>query len=219
GRGDDDRHQRLPRFRAGDLPRLRHELRAARGAGDPGAAGLGDAGAAEGGARLRDRGHLHPRRDHHPAGRDLAADAGDPDVPAVRSRHHRRADTGAARSRGRRQRQGLMRRAGFWRRSAAWSLDATLVALPALALCRNVLPAAFADLAGAWSALVDAVAQRMAAAIMATGPGAAPDPAALLGLARDSMRDAALLAASAELQSALLALVGPPLAAFVALFF
>jgi len=108
-----------------------------------------------------------------------------------------------------------MRRAGFWRRSAAWSLDATLVALPVLVLCRNVLPAAFADLAGAWSALVDAVAQRMAAAIMATGP----DPAALLGLARDSMRDPALLAASAELQSALLALVGPPLAAFVALFF
>ena len=112
-----------------------------------------------------------------------------------------------------------MRRAGFWRRSAAWSLDAALVALPVLVLCRNALPAAFADLAGAWSALVDAVAQRMATAIMATGPGAAPDPAALLGLARDSMRDPALLAASAELQSALLALVGPPLAAFVALFF
>ncbi|GGJ95985.1 RDD family protein [Luteimonas terricola] len=112
-----------------------------------------------------------------------------------------------------------MRPAGFWRRSAAWSLDAAVVALPVLALCGKRLQAAAATLVEAWSALVDAVAQRMAAAIMATDAVAAPDPGVLLGLVRGSMRDPALLAAAADLQSALLTLAGPPLGAFVAVFF
>lgn len=111
-----------------------------------------------------------------------------------------------------------MRQAGFWRRGAAWSLDASLVALPVLALSWRTLQANAATLAGAWNTLVEVVAGRMAAAIMAAVPGATPDPGALLGVARASMRDPALLAASEALQSALLALAAPPLAAFVALF-
>lgn len=112
-----------------------------------------------------------------------------------------------------------MRRAGFWRRAAAWSLDAALVALPVLALCANRLQPAAATVAGAWSVLADAVARRMATAIMATDAFATPDPGALPGLVRGAMRDPVLLAAAADLQAALLALAGPPLAAFVALFF
>src|SRR3546814_6255756 len=78
-------------------------------------------------ARLRDRRHLHRRRGDHAAGRGLAAAAGDPDDPALRSRHHRRArggaETGVAGRAGRRPLAG-MTGAGFWRRYAAWSLDA-----------------------------------------------------------------------------------------------
>src|SRR5690606_37592941 len=219
-RGNDDRHQRLSRLRAGDLPRLRHQLRAACGAGDPGADGLGDAGAAEGIARLRDRRHLHPGRGHHPAGRDLAAAAGDPDVPAVRSRDHRRAHGRAAARRRRRQRHRLMRPAGFWRRCAAWTLDAALVALPVLLLCRDTMHRAAATFTQSWGALVDAVAQRMAAMILspATSASTAPGPGAMTSLARDSLRDPALLAAAADLQSALIGLLWLPMAAFVTLF-
>lgn len=111
-----------------------------------------------------------------------------------------------------------MRPAGFWRRSAAWSLDAVPVALAALALCRKRLPHAAADLAGTWNDLVEALAQRMAEAFVSGGAAIAPDPAALVGLARDWVRDPGLLQASGSLQSALMALAGPPLLAFVALF-
>lgn len=112
-----------------------------------------------------------------------------------------------------------MRPAGYWRRAAAWSLDAALLAPPALALCWNALAAAATPLLLAWAALVDAVAGRMAAAIVAAGPYAPPDPGALAGLVLGSMRDPALLAAAGELQRALLAAAGPPLIAFVALSF
>ena len=112
-----------------------------------------------------------------------------------------------------------MRPAGFWRRSAAWSLDAALVAVPVLALCWNTLRGTAPALAGAWAALVEAVARGMAAAIKASAQESAPDAVALAGLVRGSMRDPVLLAASAELQSAMLAFAGPPLAAFVAVFF
>lgn len=109
-----------------------------------------------------------------------------------------------------------MRTAGFWRRAAAWSLDAALVALPVLVLCASRMPASAKTLADAWDTLADTVARRMAAAIMATDAAAAP--AALPGLVGDSMRDPALLAAATDLQAALLALAGPPLVAFMAMF-
>ena len=112
-----------------------------------------------------------------------------------------------------------MRPAGFWRRAAAWSLDATLVALPVLALFADRLRAATARLVDAWSVLVDAVAQGMAAAIIATDVATAPGAGALSALVHGALRDPALLAASADLQAALLALAGPPLGAFVVLFF
>lgn len=112
-----------------------------------------------------------------------------------------------------------MRPAGYWRRAAAWSLDAVLAAPAALALCWNALAAAATPLLLAWMALVDAVAGRMAAAIVATGPYAPPDPGAFAALALGSMRDPVLLTAAGELQRALLAAAGPPLLAFAALSF
>src|SRR5690606_13531994 len=148
-------------------PRLRHQLRAAGGARDPGPARLGDAGAAEGGARLRDRGDLHPGRGDHPARRHFPADAGDPDVPALRSGDRRRARAGEARGRGRRQRRRLMRPAGFARRCAAWSLDAALVALPVLALAWRHLRLAGTAVAEAWEVLATAAAQAMATTLAA----------------------------------------------------
>lgn len=111
-----------------------------------------------------------------------------------------------------------MRPAGFWRRGAAWSIDAALVALPVLALSAGRLRVATTSLLDAWRALVDAVAQRMATAIIATDVASAPDFGALFGTVQGSMRDPALLAAAAELQAAILALAGPPLGAFIALF-
>jgi Tat protein translocase TatC len=65
-------------------------LRTAGGRGDPGGAGRGDASPAARGAWLRGGGRVHPGRRHHPARRGVAADAGDPAVPALRDRHHRR---------------------------------------------------------------------------------------------------------------------------------
>lgn len=111
-----------------------------------------------------------------------------------------------------------MRPAGFWRRSAAWSIDAALVALPVLAVFATRLRAALATLLDTWGALVDAVAQRMAAAITATDVASAPDLGAVSGLVRGSMQDPALLAAAAELQSAIMAMAGPPLGVFLVVF-
>lgn len=112
-----------------------------------------------------------------------------------------------------------MRAAGFWRRGAAWSLDAALVALPTLAFCLVPLRGAAAATAAAWTTLVEAVARRLADALMAATPDAAADPAALAGIVSGALRDPGLLAASADLQRALLAMAGPPLCVFVALFF
>ena len=111
-----------------------------------------------------------------------------------------------------------MRPAGFWRRGAAWSIDAALVALPVLALSAGRLRTATATLLDAWTALADAVAQRLAAVIMATAATSASALAALPGLVRTLMHDPALLGAAAGLQSALLSLAGPPLGVFVAVF-
>src|SRR3546814_4173132 len=71
-------------------------------------------------ARLRDRRHLRRRRGDHPAGRDLAAAAGDPDGGAVRSRDSRCGRAGPQ--------PQPMTPAGFWRRSAAWTLDFVAIA-------------------------------------------------------------------------------------------
>ncbi|KAG1255671.1 hypothetical protein G6F68_010160 [Rhizopus microsporus] len=87
--------ERLPGLRAGDLLCLRRQFRTAGGDGDPGAAGLGDAAAVQGRPRLRDRRHLRGGRRADPAGRGLAADAGHPDVPALRAGHPRRTLAGA----------------------------------------------------------------------------------------------------------------------------
>ncbi|MEN1941214.1 RDD family protein [Luteimonas sp. MJ246] len=112
-----------------------------------------------------------------------------------------------------------MRPAGFWRRCAAWSLDAALVALPVLLLCRASMNRAAAGVGGAWDGLVDAVARRMAAAIHSMpAPMDPADPSASIGLARDWLHDPALLAAATALQSALAGLLAWPMALFVALF-
>ncbi|MEN1971662.1 RDD family protein [Luteimonas sp. MJ204] len=113
-----------------------------------------------------------------------------------------------------------MRPAGFWRRCAAWTLDAALVTLPVLLLCRGAMHRAAATFTQSWGALVDAVAQRMAAMILspATSASTAPGPGAMTSLARDSLRDPALLAAAADLQSALIGLLWLPMAVFVTLF-
>lgn len=110
-----------------------------------------------------------------------------------------------------------MRPAGFWRRAAAWSLDATLLALPVLAVRQRGLHDDAAALAAAWRRLADEAALRLVATLDAAGTGALPDAAATLGLARDWLRDPALLAAAEGLQAALWTLAGPALAAFVLL--
>src|SRR5690606_18162228 len=218
-RGDDDRHQRLPRLRPGDLPRLRHQLRAAGGPGDPGAAGLGHAGAAEGGARLRHRRGLRAGGGHHPARRGLAADAGDPDVPALRGRDPGGAGGGAASRRGGGTRPRVMAPAGFRRRAAAWSLDAAAVALLVLPPALFRRDAAGARLAEAWTDLLDLLAQRTAGALLeAIDAGAQTALEALPRLAGALFAAPALREAALPLQSALLAWAGPPLAAYALAF-
>src|SRR5690606_5005506 len=118
------------------------------------------------GAWLRDRRHLHPRGDHHPARRDLAADAGDPDVPAVRGRDHRLAPAGSARNGRRRSRTGLMRPAGFLQRCAAWTLDAAVLAPAALAIAWPRLHAAGAT----WGQGLGRVGERLGEAALAGMP-------------------------------------------------
>src|SRR5690606_36780709 len=206
GRGDDDRHQRLPELRAGDLPRLRHQLRAAGGAGDPGAAGLGDAGAAARMARLRDRRHVHPRRGDHAAGRGVAADARDPDVPAVRGRHPRRARDRAEAGRRGRSRRRAMTPATLSRRCAAWSLDAVPVAAKAVALCRQRLLDGLERFHAALASLSDAMARSMLEAMR--------DGTPMLVFARQSLADAGLRDAAAGLATAIVAALWPLLLAF-----
>src|SRR5690606_8647254 len=208
GRGDDDRHQRLPELRAGDLPRLRHQLRTAGGAGDPGAAGLGDAGAAARVARLRGGGHVRAGRGHHPARRGVAADAGDPAVPAVRSRHHRRAHGGARGGRrGRRRHMSAAQRppvhpAGLLRRYLGWSLDMVVPALAALALCGTRI-----DGVQRAAAALDALARSlMQAMVDMMVQGSTP-----LALARAWLADPVQREAIAALSDAITAIVILPL--------
>src|SRR5690606_34682675 len=101
----------------------------------------------------------------------------------------------------------------FWRRGAAWSLDACAVALPAFALCRTALRDATTALGIACDGLVRAVASRMLDAFDALDAGHTP-----LAIALGWMRDPALLAATAGVQAAVVALLLPALFAFVPLF-
>ena len=100
-----------------------------------------------------------------------------------------------------------MRPAGFWRRAAAWSLDAALVGLPVVAFGWVQLQRQFAVLAVAVQVLLQACAVRMADALQTMEP-----PLALL---TGWLGDPVLLAAAREVQSAMSALLLPPLAAFV----
>src|SRR5690606_1336622 len=209
GRGDDDRHPRLPEFRDGDIPRVRAELPDAGGAGDPDPAGLGHPGPARRMARLRHRRRVRPRCDRDPAGRGLAADAGDPDVPAVRGRHHRLAHPRPARGRGRRQQHRLMQPAGFWQRCAAWTLDAAVLVPASLLLAWPWLRPAVAGWKQAGGAILGLMGERVAAAAMAGTPP--------LQLASAVLHDPALGAAAAALHAATWLALAPTLVAFALL--
>lgn len=108
-----------------------------------------------------------------------------------------------------------MRPAGFWRRAAAWSLDVVPPGAVALLLCAGSAGTAAGALGSAWATLADALARRMVDALPGLEAGGA---GALVALTRTAMQDPALPAAAAAVQSALVALVLPPMAAFVALF-
>src|SRR5690606_27647898 len=148
------------------------------------------------------------RRSDHPTGRGLAAAAGDPDDPAVRGRHHRRARGGAhagrtGRRRDRRRPRRPMTGAGFWRRYAAWSLDAALIAAASVLPCWPLLRRAGAALAGDYAALLDLAARGMGQALAAGTP--------LAAVATQWMADPALHAATGALSRSLWALLWPPL--------
>ncbi|MBB6600488.1 RDD family protein [Luteimonas sp. MC1825] len=100
-----------------------------------------------------------------------------------------------------------MRPAGFWRRAAAWSLDAALVALPVLGVVWNPLRRSIGALGAATDTLLEATALRMADALQTL-----ESP---LALAQGWLRDPELLAAAHGVESALSAMLLPPLAAFV----
>ncbi|MBJ6981842.1 RDD family protein [Luteimonas sp. MC1572] len=100
-----------------------------------------------------------------------------------------------------------MRPAGFWRRAAAWSLDAVLVALPVVGLGWTHLQRSAGVLGAAAHTLFEASAVRMADALQTL-----QSP---LALANGWLRDPVLLAAAGDVQSAMSAMLLPPLAAFV----
>src|SRR5690606_10715797 len=214
-RRDDDRHQRLPRLRAGGGAGLRAVLPAAGRAGGGLGAGPGHPAAAARGAWLRDRRRLHRRRGHHPAGRGVAADAGDPDVPAVRGGHHRRR-LGAAAARGvtAPMQEAVVRgphAAGFWQRATAWSLDALVPGLLALVFSWPLLAPALARLEAVSDAVLRELASAMAEALHAQiggSAGLADLPLLLLP---------PTLQAAARLSPAVWAALWPPLLAFVVL--
>jgi uncharacterized RDD family membrane protein YckC len=98
--------------------------------------------------------------------------------------------------------------AGFWRRHAAWTLDGALVGLPVLLLAWSAMPQA----AGALGAAFDALSARLAG-LMLDGLASAQSP---LLLSRQWLADPVVLQATGTLQSALGALLLPPLLGFVA---
>jgi uncharacterized RDD family membrane protein YckC len=98
--------------------------------------------------------------------------------------------------------------AGFWRRYAAWTLDAAIIGLPVLLLAWPVMTTAKAALGAAFAAL-----SARLATLMLDGLASAQSP---LLLSRQWLADPALLQATGALQSALGALLLPPLLGFVA---
>jgi len=98
--------------------------------------------------------------------------------------------------------------AGFWRRYAAWSLDAVLVAVPVLLFAWPGLGGRVAAIGAAFEALSATLASRMADGLVSM-----QSP---LLLARQWLQDPALRDAATALQSALGALLLPPLVGFVA---
>ena len=98
--------------------------------------------------------------------------------------------------------------AGFWRRYAAWSLDAVPIAVPVLLFAWPGMRGDFAALRAAFEALSATMASLLADGLMSTQPP--------LLLAQRWLHEPALRDAVAALQSALGALLLPPLAGFVA---
>lgn len=103
-----------------------------------------------------------------------------------------------------------MEPAGFWRREAAWTLDAAVVAVPALVLAAPGVDRRLARLDAAAGRLAERLAQLM---IEGLASGASP-----LAMARAWVRAPALHAAMGDLQASLWALAWPPLAAFAVLW-
>lgn len=95
------------------------------------------------------------------------------------------------------------------RRYAAWSLDATAIALAALALCAGPVAVGWRRGSEALSALADAMAAMLLQAMQAVMP-----PLALL---QAWTTDPVLHAAAARLASAIVATTWPPLLAFALL--
>ncbi|WP_165967432.1 RDD family protein [Luteimonas aestuarii] len=99
--------------------------------------------------------------------------------------------------------------AGLPRRYAAWSLDATIIALVALALCAGPVAEGWRRGSEALSSLADAMATMMLQAMQA---GMSP-----LALLRAWTADPVLHAAAARLASAIATTTWPPLLAFALL--
>lgn len=105
------------------------------------------------------------------------------------------------------------RAAGFWQRAAAWSLDAALLAPPALLLAWPWIAAPLHTVAVRWEALLHGTGTTMARALLRSGG----DVAGLLPLAWGLLHDPALREANARLSAALWDAGWPVLLAFVLL--
>ncbi|WP_407353256.1 RDD family protein [Luteimonas sp. R10] len=99
--------------------------------------------------------------------------------------------------------------AGFWQRYAAWSLDAALVAAPVLLFGWRRLATGGPRIAEAFAGLADAVATAMLDALAA--------PGAVLTAWLQLTADPRLQAGAGALTDAIVAALGPQLAAFVVL--
>lgn len=101
--------------------------------------------------------------------------------------------------------------AGFLRRAAAWSVDAAVIAIPAVAASAGYWYPAWGRLDGEIQALSTALAHRMYEALQLATPPAE--------LARQWLQDPALHAAIASLSSTITLLLLPAMAAFAVLAF
>ncbi|GAA4856342.1 RDD family protein [Luteimonas vadosa] len=99
--------------------------------------------------------------------------------------------------------------AGFWRRYAAWTLDAAIIAVPALLLSWPTIAAATADFAAAFARLAAAMSALLLDAVQSSAPP--------LLLARQWLASEALRVPVEALSAALSSLLLAPLAAFVAM--